>query len=156
MALRNIFTIESDILRKKSRPVTDFGDRTHQLLEDLRDTLEKVQGLGLAAPQVGILRRVVIVLVDETDMLEMINPEIISKQGEEASDEACLSVPGLQGSVTRPTSITVKAFDRDGNEYIQEFEGMNARAVCHEMDHLEGILFVDIAEGVYSIEEPTV
>ena len=153
MALRNIFDMSDPILRKKSRTVTEFNERIFQLLDDLNDTLTKIEGLGLAAPQVGILRRVAIVLIDEKDILELVNPEILEKEGEVGIDEACLSCPGLIGYVIRPERIVVKAQDRNGNEFTREFEGLNARAVCHEVDHLEGILFVDVAQSVHEDTE---
>lgn len=153
MALRNIITMSDPTLKKKSRTVTEFNDRIKQLMDDLTDTLTKVEGLGLAAPQVGILRRAVIVLIDETEILELINPEILSSEGEVTIDEACLSCPGLLGSVIRPEKVEVKAYDRDGNRFVREFEGINARVVCHEIDHLEGILFTDIATSVFADDD---
>ena len=148
MALRNILTIGEPELKKKCRPVTEFNDRIKLLIDDLKDTLTNVTGLGLAAPQVGILRRAAIVFVDETEMLELINPEIVEREGTSNIEEACLSCPGLAGYVERPERIVVKAFTRDGEEYSRELTGINARAVCHEVDHLDGILFVDIAENL--------
>jgi peptide deformylase len=153
MALRNILTNQDPVLKKQSRQVTEFNSRIGELLDDLKETLDKAQGLGLAAPQVGILRKVAIVLIDDEEILELINPEVTSSEGAVGIDEACLSCPGILGYVVRPEKITVEAFDRDGNEYSREFEGINARAVCHEIDHLNGILFTDIAERVFSADE---
>lgn len=151
MALRNILTGEDDFLHRRCREITEFGERTVVLAGDLTDTLREVNGLGLAAPQVGVLRRVVVVACDEQlqDIIELINPEIIDKQGEVGLDEACLSCPGMIGYVLRPEKVTVRAYDRFGTGFEREFEGLFARAVCHEIDHLEGILFTDIAERVY-------
>ena len=145
MALRNILTQEDPFLRKKSRPFTDFNERTALLMDDLADTLREANGLGLAAPQVGVLRRAVVV-ADGEDILELINPTITFSEGEVGMEEACLSCPGLSGYVKRPERIEVLAFDRSGTDFTREFEGVLARAVCHEIDHLEGILFIDIAE----------
>jgi len=142
MALRNIVKEGDPILRKKCRPITEFGDRLHTLLDDMRETLELANGAGLAAPQVGMLKRIAIVSVDE-DYFELINPEIIETEGEEISPEGCLSIPGVAGTVNRPYKVTVKAQDRNGNEYVATGEGLLARAFCHEIDHLDGILYTD-------------
>ncbi|MBQ2839871.1 MAG: peptide deformylase [Oscillospiraceae bacterium] len=142
MALRNIVKDGDPILRKKCRPVTDFNERLHVLLDDMKDTLIYANGAGLAAPQVGIMRRVAIVSVDE-DYFELINPEIIKTEGEETSPEGCLSIPGVCGTVSRPYKVTVKAQDRFGKEFTAKGEGLLARAFCHEIDHLDGILFKD-------------
>ncbi len=148
MALRNILTKEEPLLRKKSRVVTDYNERIAQLMDDLIDTLKEANGLGLAAPQVGILRRAV-VMVDGEEVVELINPEIVSREGEIGMEEACLSCPGLAGYVVRPEKVTVRAFDRNGKEFTREFEGISARAACHETDHLDGVLFIDLAEDVH-------
>ena len=142
MALRNIVKDGDPILRKKCRPVTDFNERLHMLLEDMKDTLIYANGAGLAAPQVGIMRRIAIVSVDD-DYFELINPEIIKTEGEETSPEGCLSIPGVCGTVSRPYKVTVKAQDRFGKEFTAKGEGLLARAFCHEIDHLDGILFKD-------------
>jgi len=148
MALRRILTNEDKALHKVCRPVTDFGDRTAQLLDDLRDTLQDTKGLGLAAPQVGILRRAVIIM-DGEQLVEMINPEIIQRsEEEEGLYEGCLSCPGLRGYLKRPSTITVHAQDREGNWFDLVCEGMTARAACHELDHLDGILFTDLVDEV--------
>ena len=142
MALRNIVKDGDEALRKKCRPVTEFNERLHILLDDMKETLINADGAGLAAPQVGVLRRVALVSVDE-DYFELINPEIIETSGEEISPEGCLSIPGVVGTVNRPYRVTVKAQDRFGKEYTVTGEGLLARAFCHETDHLDGILFKD-------------
>ena len=159
MGLRTIVQDGDPILTKKCRPVTNFDDKLAQLLDDMRETLVEVNGYGLAGPQVGILRRVFI-SVDERDMdenaeeqelkfLEFINPEIISTEGEVTQYEGCLSFPGRNGAVTRPEKVVARAFDRHGNPFTIEAEGMLARCICHESDHLEGITIVDRAEYFY-------
>lgn len=152
MALRNILTDKDPLLRKKSREVADFNDRIHQLMDDLVDTLRDANGLGLAAPQVGVLRRAV-VMVDGEEVVELINPEILERDGEIGMQEACLSLPGLAGYVVRPEKVKVRAFTRDGEEFIREFEELSARAACHETDHLDGVLFTDLAEEVHEDTE---
>ena len=159
MGLRTIVQDGDPILTKKCRPVTNFDDKLAQLLDDMRETLVEANGYGLAGPQVGILRRVFI-SVDERDMdenaeeqelkfLEFINPEIISTEGEVTQYEGCLSFPGRNGAVTRPEKVVARAFDRHGNPFTIEVEGMLARCICHESDHLEGITIVDRAEYFY-------
>lgn len=152
MALRNILTEEDPTLRKVSRPVTKFDDRLHELLDDMAETLEDARGVGLAAPQVGILRRVVVVDVGE-EILELINPEIISQSGEQTGLEGCLSVPGKYGIVTRPNVVKVRAQDRFGAWYEAEGEELIARAFCHELEHLDGHLYVDKVERFLTQEE---
>ena len=147
MAIRNIIQLGDPTLRKKSFEVTDFGEKTHQLLDDMKQTLIKAEGVGLAAPQVGVLRRVFIVWVDD-DYFECINPKIISAKGEQKGLEGCLSVRGKHGTVTRPNKIVVSAFDRYGKPFTVKAEGFLARAFCHEYDHLEGIVYVDKAQNV--------
>ncbi len=142
MALRNIVKEGDQILRKNCREVTDFNERLHILLDDMKDTLVEADGAGLAAPQVGILKRVAIVSVDD-QYYEIINPQIIAYEGEQIGPEGCLSVPGVYGSVSRPMKVTVKAQDRYGKEFTVSGEGLLARAFCHEIDHLDGILFKD-------------
>ena len=159
MAIRNIMTKEQPVLYKKSRPVTDFNPRLHQLLDDMKETLMKAEGVGLAAPQVGILRRAVIVLEtnvaegEEEHIIELINPEIIATSGEQKGPEGCLSVPGEYGLVTRPMNATVRAQDRYGTWFEVEGTGLTARCFCHERDHLEGILFTSKCEEMLDIEE---
>ena len=142
MALRNIVKDGDEVLRKVCRPVTEFNERLHVLLDDMKETLISADGAGLAAPQVGVMRRIAIVSVDEK-YFELINPEIIEYSGEEISPEGCLSIPGVVGTVNRPYKVTVKAQDRFGKEYTATGEGLLARAFCHEIDHLAGILFKD-------------
>lgn len=150
MALRKIVTIGDEGLRQQSREVTKFGLRLHLLLDDMLQTLYKANGVGLAAPQVGILQRVVVIdMQDEAEgesprVIELINPEIIEAWGEEEGVEGCLSVPGRQGYVVRPSKVKVRAQDRHGNPFEIEGEGMLARCFCHELDHLNGRLYVDI------------
>lgn len=144
MALREIVKFGDDILRKKCRPVTAFDQKLWTLLDDMRDTLKAADGAGLAAPQVGMLRRAVIVDVhDDHGVIELINPEIVSTEGTQLGDEGCLSAPGEWGRVERPATVTVKAQDRNGNEFTMTGSGLLARAFCHEIDHLDGVLFTD-------------
>ena len=153
MALRNIVTVGDSVLTKVSRPVTKFDRRLHQLLDDMTETLEDAGGVGLAAPQVGILRRVVVVDTGEDGILELVNPEIIAQSGEQTGLEGCLSVPGEYGIVTRPNEVTVRAQDRDGNWFEAEGEGLIARCFCHELAHLEGQLYTAVAERMLTQEE---
>lgn len=144
MAIRQVVKFGDAVLRKKCRPVTVFDARLHGLIDDMRETLEKEQGAGLAAPQVGVLRRVAVIDVrDSNGVIELINPQIISSSGAQTGDEGCLSNPGVMCKVTRPNVVTVKALDRNGNEFTLTGEGILARAFCHEIDHLDGILFTD-------------
>ena len=145
MALRKILTDGDPALHKMCRPVTSFDARLHTLLDDLKETLADANGAGLAAPQVGILRRVVIVVDAEDNMLELVNPEILSREGEEEAVEGCLSFPGEFGFVTRPYKVKVRYQDRTGQVLEKEGEDLFARCVCHELDHLDGVLFVDKA-----------
>lgn len=143
MAIRNILVIKdnNDFLRKVSKPVTDFS-AIGELLDDMKQTLLKADGLGLAAPQVGVLRRVVVVNVDG-EYLELVNPEIKDVSGKCVEAEGCLSVPGRFDKIIRPKQITVVAYDRNGKEFTQSAKGWLARAICHEIDHLNGVLFID-------------
>ena len=143
MAIRKIVTQGDPMLTKKCRQVTDFNDRLHQLLDDMKDTLAEAQGAGLAAPQVGVLRRAVIVVDDTDEMLELVNPEILSQSGEQAGPEGCLSVPGKWGMVSRPSCVRIRAQDRFGNWFEAEGEGLTARCFCHEIEHLDGHLYVE-------------
>lgn len=159
MAIRNILTKEDPALAKTCRFVTDFNPRLHQLLDDLGDTLIESGGVGLAAPQVGVLRRIVVVIetnVDEDEdeiLYELINPEIIDASGEQTGPEGCLSVPGVYGLVTRPDYVKVRAQDRDGELFELEGYGLTARCFCHELDHLDGHLFLEKAERILDPEE---
>ena len=159
MGLRTIVQDGDPILTKKCRPVTNFDDKLAQLLDDMRETLIDANGYGLAGPQVGILGRVFI-SVDERDMdenaeeqemkfLEFINPEILSTEGEVMQYEGCLSFPGRNGAIKRPEKVVARAFDRHGNPFTIEAEGMLARCICHESDHLDGVTIVDRAEYFY-------
>lgn len=146
MALRTILTDESPKLRMISREQTEFDERLHQLLDDMKETLYHANGAGLAAVQVGILRRVAIVDIGE-GLIEMVNPVVLSTEGEQEVTEGCLSVVGKWGKTIRPLKAKIKAFDRDGNEYEIEGEGLLALALVHEIDHLDGKLYTDIAIG---------
>jgi len=152
MAQRTIITDESPKLRKISREVVDFDDRLHQLIDDMRETLEYANGAGLAAVQVGILRRVVLVDVGE-GMIELVNPVVVCAEGEQEVTEGCLSVPGKWGKTKRPLNVVIKAFDRFGKAFEVEGEGMLALALIHETDHLDGKLYTDIATDLWEDEE---
>lgn len=150
MALRKIALQGEECLEKVCRPVTDFNGRLHTLLDDLADTLEESGGVGLAAPQVGVLRRVVVVDVcDGSGLFELVNPVIVEQSGTQDDIEGCLSITNLNGTVRRPLDITVKAFDRNGQEKTYHAHGYLARAMCHEIDHLDGILFTDRATDLF-------
>lgn len=159
MALRHIVTQEDKILHKVCREQVKFDERLHQLLDDMAETLENANGVGLAAPQVGILRRVVLVIEtnveeeEDEEILELINPVIISSEGEQVGAEGCLSVPGEYGIVRRPSCVTVRAQDRDGKWFEYTGTGLTARCICHELDHLDGHLFTEKAERMLSEEE---
>ena len=142
MAIRKIVEIGDEKLRKQCKPVEKFDLRLRILLKDMADTMYKANGVGLAAPQVGILRRAVVVDIGD-GLIEMVNPEIIHTEGEQTGPEGCLSVPGRSGVVTRPNVVTVRYQDRSGDEYEATAEGFLARAFCHELDHLDGTLYVD-------------
>ncbi len=152
MALRNILTEGDAALHKVSRPVTQFNARLHQLLDDMVETLHDANGAGLAAPQVGVLRRVVVVDTGE-GVIELINPEIVAESGEQTGLEGCLSVPGKFGIVTRPERVTVRAQDRNGNWFEREGEELTARCFCHELDHLDGHLYTEKVERYLTEEE---
>ena len=153
MALRKIALQGEDCLTKVCRPVTDFNSRLRTLLDDMADTLEESGGVGLAAPQVGVLRRVCVVLDEDDQLIELINPEIIYTEGEQTGLEGCLSVPGKYGEVTRPYIVRVRAQDRDGNWFEAEDEGLTARCFCHEIEHLDGHLFVEHTDRLLEGEE---
>ena len=159
MALRHIVTQEDKILHKVCREQVKFDERLHQLLDDMAETLENANGVGLAAPQVGILRRVVLVIEmnveeeEDEEILELINPIIISSEGEQVGAEGCLSVPGEYGIVRRPSCVTVRAQDRDGKWFKYTGTGLTARCICHELDHLDGHLFTEKAERMLPEEE---
>lgn len=145
MALRNIIQLGDSTLRKKSFEVTDFGPKTQELIDDMKETLIKAEGAGLAAPQVGVLRRIFIVMVDE-DYFECVNPVIVSAKGKQVGEEACLSITGRKGTVERPMKVVVNAQDRYGKPFTVKASGFLARAFCHEYDHLDGILYIDKAK----------
>ena len=154
MSVRKIITKGDPVLGKKAHPVTQFDEKLHGLLDDMRDTLAQASGAGLAAPQVGILRRAVLVVNDQEEMLELINPEIIASEGEEDGLEGCLSVPGYWGRVRRPMKATVRAQDRNGEWFERTGEAMTARCFCHEVDHLDGRLYTELGEGkLYTNDE---
>lgn len=153
MAIRRIVTQGDDRLGKKCRPVTDFNKRLHLLLDDMKETLTEAQGAGLAAPQVGILRRAVIVADDNDTLLELVNPEILEQSGQQVGPEGCLSVPGKWGMVTRPSRVRIRAQDRSGNWFEAEREGHTARCFCHEIEHLDGHLYVEHIDHFLSDEE---
>lgn len=142
MAIRQIRYEDDEILRKKSRIVDTIDDRIKTLIEDLIDTMKEEEGVGLAAPQVGVLKRVVVVDIGKGP-ITMINPEIISEEGEKLDDEGCLSIPGKSGKVLRPKKVRVRFTDIDGEEKEMEGENLLARAFCHEIDHLDGVLYTD-------------
>lgn len=146
MALRTIRVEGDPVLTKVSRPVDKMTPRNHELIMDMLDTMYDAMGVGLAAPQVGILKRIVVIDVGEGPIV-LINPEILETSGEQTGDEGCLSVPGMAGQVTRPNYVKVKALDIDMNEVEYEGEGLLARAFCHEIDHLDGHLYVEKVEG---------
>ncbi len=152
MGLRKILTDKDPALHKVCRPVEKFDGRLHKLLDDMKETLADANGVGLAAPQVGILRRVV--LVDTGDeVLELINPSLLETSGEQVGAEGCLSVPGKYGLVKRPNYAKVRAQDRNGNWFEAEGEELIARCFCHELDHLDGILYTEVMERFLTEEE---
>lgn len=142
MAIRNIVKDGDPVLRKICRSVINFDEKLATLIDDMVDTMYEANGVGLAAPQVGILRRICVIDVGEGP-IELINPAIISEEGDQIGDEGCLSIPGQSGLVKRPMKVTVKAQDRNGNTFEVSGEGLLARAFCHEIDHLNGILYTD-------------
>ena len=147
MAIRNVVQEGDDVLRKKCFEVTAFDEKLWQLLDDMKDTVREEEGAGLAAPQVGVLRRAVVVDVEE-GFFEFVNPVIVQSKGEQRGWEGCLSVRGKRGVVTRPQTVKVEYFDRAGKKKKLTAHGFFARAVCHELDHLDGILYIDRAERV--------
>ncbi|WP_028561502.1 peptide deformylase [Paenibacillus pinihumi] len=152
MSIRIIVKEPDPVLRERAKEVTKFNSNLHKLLRDMAETMYDAEGVGLAAPQIGILKRVIVVDVgDDNGLIEMVNPEIIEKSGEQLGPEGCLSIPNINGDVLRYKDIKVKGQDRDGNEIIVEASEYLARAFQHEVDHLNGILFTDLAENVYDI-----
>ena len=153
MALRTIVKKGDPILNKKCRTVTEYNERLHILLDDMKETLADADGAGLAAPQVGVMRRVCIVIGNDGNMIELVNPEIIATEGEQVGFEGCLSVPGRWGKVARPMKARVKAQNRKGEWFEVEDEGLTARCFCHELDHLDGHLFTELTDKLYTSEE---
>jgi peptide deformylase len=152
MGIRKIMTVKEPCLHKVCRPVEKFDGKLHKLLDDMKETLLDANGVGLAAPQVGILRRVVVVDTGE-EMLELVNPELLETSGEQEGAEGCLSVPGKYGLVKRPKVAKVRAQDRDGNWFEVEGEELIARCFCHEIDHLDGIVYTEVMERFLTEEE---
>ena len=146
-AIRQIRTIGDEILRKQCKPVKEMTPRTAELIEDMFETMYEANGVGLAAPQVGILRQLVVIDVDDGNQYVLINPEILETEGSQTGSEGCLSVPGKSGTVTRPMHVKVKALNEKLEPYELEGDGLLARAICHEIAHLRGELYVDIVEG---------
>ena len=153
MAIRTILTKGDPALNKVCHPVTKFDGRLGVLLDDLKETLAAANGVGLAAPQVGILRRAVIVVNEAGKMMELVNPEIIAQQGEQDGLEGCLSVPGMWGYVKRPEWVKVRAQDRNGKWFEAEGSGLTARCFCHELSHLDGHLYTELTDHLYTSEE---
>lgn len=154
MALRRIVIRGDECLTRVCRPVMEFNDHLHVLLNDMAETLRDANGAGLAAPQVGVLRRACIVLDEDTDeLIELINPQIIASDGQQVGLEGCLSIPGKYGIVTRPNHVRVRAQDRDGVFFETEGEGLTARAFCHEIEHLDGHLFTEHTDHLLTDEE---
>ena len=151
--IREIVEKGDAVLTKRCHPVTRFDRKLALLLDEMRGTLVESGGVGLAAPQVGILRRVALVMNEEEHIHELINPEIIETSGEQTGWEGCLSLPGMYGKVTRPMKVKVRAQDRNGNWFEVEDEGLTARCFCHELAHLDGHMFDELCERVYSVEE---
>ncbi|MBR4762164.1 MAG: peptide deformylase [Clostridia bacterium] len=142
MAIRNIVTLGDEVLRKTCRTQMKFDEHLHQILDDMADTMYAAEGVGLAAPQVGILRRFCIVDVGD-GLIELINPVLVTSSGEQTGDEGCLSIPGKYAPVTRPLNVTVRAQDRYGKNFEVSASELKARAILHEMDHLDGVLYID-------------
>lgn len=151
MALRQIRKDNDPILRKTSKPVLNINENVKILAEDMVETMYASSGVGLAAPQVGILKRLVVIDIGEGPII-MINPEIVEKSGEIECQEGCLSFPGIVGDVTRPSFVKAKALNLNGEEFIIEGEELLARAICHEIDHLNGVLFIDLAKNIREVE----
>ena len=159
MALRNIVKRGDPVLEKSCREVTDFDQRLHTLLDDMRETVFHANGVGLAAPQVGVLRRVALVIEtnvaegEEEKIIELVNPVILEEEGEQEGVEGCLSVPGLVGMVTRPKKVRVRAQNRNGKWFEVQGEGLTARAFCHELEHLDGKLYTRLCDTLYDPDD---
>lgn len=154
MAIRHVVKEGDAILRKHCREITDINDRIRTTMEDMLETMRAEQGVGIAGPQVGVMRRMFVAEPAEDEVYFMINPEILEEEGSQSGEEGCLSVPGLVGTVERPQKIKIKAQDLDGNWNEYEFEDFHARVMCHEYDHLDGILYTDKAVDVHEPEAP--
>ena len=155
MAIRNIREIGDPVLNKVCKEVKEVTDRTRELIEDMLDTMYEADGVGLAAPQVGILKRIVVIDVTGEDPHILINPVILEKSGEQTGNEGCLSVPGKTGIVTRPNYVKVRALNEEMEEVELEGEGLLARAFCHEIDHLAGHMYVErVEDGLHDVEPP--
>lgn len=148
MAIRNVVKEGDPILRKKCREITEVNDRIRMTMEDMLETMRAEMGVGIAGPQVGVMRRMFVAEPEPDRVYFMINPEITEREGTQTGDEACLSVPGLCGTVERPEKIKITALDLDGNRQEYEFEGFDAVVMCHEYDHLDGILYIDKATNI--------
>ncbi len=153
MALRNIVTEGDEILSKKARVVTEIDHRIITLIDDMIETMRASEGVGLAAPQVGVLRRVFVLEGGEGEAIELINPEILETEGLRTEEEGCLSVPGMVGAVERPEYVKVRGLNRSGETVEHECRDLLARAVCHELDHLNGVLYTQIAKEIHPIEQ---
>ncbi|MEG0830414.1 MAG: peptide deformylase [Anaerovoracaceae bacterium] len=154
MALRNIVLEGDEILRKHCKEVDQVTDHIRMILDDMVETMRQADGVGLASPQVGIMRRMIVAEPEQGTVYKMVNPEIIKMEGEQESEEGCLSVPGYTGSVKRPATIEIKYLDENGKQQQKIFEDFEAVVACHEFDHLEGILFIDKAENIYQVTNP--
>lgn len=152
MALRNIVTLGDEVLRKKCRPVGEITERIQTLVDDMIETMHDASGVGLAAPQVGVMRRLFVVDIGDGPIV-LINPEIVEMSGEQTGEEGCLSLPGKAGTVTRANYVKIKGLDREGNEQVYEGTELLARAFQHEYDHLDGILYIDKATETWEYEE---
>ena len=153
MAKLKIVKVGDDVLRKRCRPVEEITPKTLRLLDDMAETMREANGVGLAAPQVGILRRIVVIEVEEGNLIELINPKIIAYAGEQDGTEGCLSVPGKWGMVKRPMHVTVRATNRHGEKFEVTGSELLARALCHELDHLDGKLYIDIASSIETVPQ---
>ena len=151
MAIRNVVQVGDDVLRQRCFEVENFDESLWTLLSDMKDTVKKEQGAGLAAPQVGVLRRVVVVDIEDEGYFEFINPVILSQKGEQTDWEGCLSVKGKSGIVSRPMKVKLAYQDRNGEKYLLQAKGFFARAICHELDHLDGVLSIDKATHVQKV-----
>jgi peptide deformylase len=156
MSIRLIVKHPDNVLRERAQEVTKFNANLHKLLDDMAETMYDSDGVGLAAPQVGILKRVIVVDVgDDNGLIELVNPEIVHSEGEQLGPEGCLSIPGIQGDVRRSNRIVIKGLDRNGNPIQYEGTEFLSRAFQHEIDHLNGVLFIDLAESVYEARKPS-